>query len=201
MALIFLILGFIASIVLIYFFYSLVSAQPLSRQNHSRPALSNLSFTLIRQRFTGLGWVGVVLVFLAPVATAIIVSANLKAIAEATFFDTPIPDFTLLYLSLGFLGLIGFVFIIIGREFYSFSPLNASPEGDGNRHEPHPAPHHPAPHHTPPHKVTPDHSPLKPAHPQPPLPENPAPLPEAEPVPRPEFVTTMKDDIPPTTTF
>ena len=194
MALIFLILGFIASIVLIYFFYSLVSTQSLSDQSQSRPTLSNLSFTLIRQRFTGLGWVGVVLVFLAPLATAIIVSANLKAIAEATFFDTPIPDFTLLYLSLGFLGLIGFVFIIIGREFYSFVPANGSLETEANRPAPHPAPHHPAPH-----KHAPDHSAHKPAHPQPPLPQNPAPLPEAEPVPRPEFVTTMKDDVPPST--
>ena len=194
MALIFLILGFIASIVLIYFFYSLVSTQSLSGQSQSRPTLSNLSFTLIRQRFTGLGWIGVVLVFLAPLATAIIVSANLKAIAEATFFDTPIPDFTLLYLSLGFLGLIGFVFIIIGREFYSLVPANGSLETEANRPAPHPAPHHPAPH-----KHAPDHSPHKPAHPQPPLPQNPAPLPEAEPVPRPEFVTTMKDDVPPST--
>lgn len=194
MALIFLILGFIASIVLIYFFYSLVSTQSLSGQSQSRPTLSNLSFTLIRQRFTGLGWVGVVLVFLAPLATAIIVSANLKAIAEATFFDTPIPDFTLLYLSLGFLGLIGFVFIIIGREFYSLVPANGSLETEANRPAPHPAPHHPATH-----KHTPDHSPHKPAHPQPPLPQNPTPLPEAEPVPRPEFVTTMKDDVPPST--
>ena len=194
MALIFLILGFIASIVLIYFFYSLVSTQSLSGQSQSRPTLSNLSFTLIRQRFTGLGWIGVVLVFLAPLATAIIVSANLKAIAEATFFDTPIPDFTLLYLSLGFLGLIGFVFIIIGREFYSLVPANGSLETEANRPAPHPAPHHPATH-----KHTPDHSPHKPAHPQPPLPQNPTPLPEAEPVPRPEFVTTMKDDIPPST--
>ncbi|MBH9987387.1 hypothetical protein H3S84_03775 [Bartonella sp. W8098] len=194
MALIFLILGFIASIVLIYFFYSLVSTQSLSGQSQSRPTLSNLSFTLIRQRFTGLGWVGVVLVFLAPLATAIIVSANLKAIAEATFFDTPIRDFTLLYLSLGFLGLIGFVFIIIGREFYSLVPANGSLETEANRPAPHPAPHHPATH-----KHTPDHSPNKPAHPQPPLPQNPTPLPEAEPVPRPEFVTTMKDDVPPST--
>ncbi|OLY47627.1 hypothetical protein [Bartonella apis] len=194
MALIFLILGFIASIVLIYFFYSLVSTQSLSGQSQSRPTLSNLSFTLIRQRFTGLGWVGVVLVFLAPLATAIIVSANLKAIAEATFFDTPIPDFTLLYLSLGFLGLIGFVFIIIGREFYSLVPANGSLETEANKPAPHPAPHHSAPH-----KHTPDHSPHKPAHPQPPLPQNPTPLPEAEPVPRPEFVTTMKDDVPPST--
>lgn len=194
MALIFLILGFIASIVLIYFFYSLVSTQSLSGQSQSRPTLSNLSFTLIRQRFTGLGWVGVVLVFLAPLATAIIVSANLKAIAEATFFDTPIPDFTLLYLSLCFLGLIGFVFIIIGREFYSLVPANGSLETEANRPAPHPAPHHPATH-----KHTPDHSPHKPAHPQPPLPQNPTPLPEAEPVPRPEFVTTMKDDVPPST--
>lgn len=194
MALIFLILGFIASIVLIYFFYSLVSIQSLSGQSQSRPTLSNLSFTLIRQRFTGLGWIGVVLVFLAPLATAIIVSANLKAIAEATFFDTPIPDFTLLYLSLGFLGLIGFVFIIIGREFYSLVPANGSLETEANRPAPHPAPHHPATH-----KHTPDHSPHKPAHPQPPLPQNPTPLPEAEPVPRPEFVTTMKDDVPPST--
>lgn len=194
MALIFLILGFIASIVLIYFFYSLVSTQSLSGQSQSRPTLSNLSFTLIRQRFTGLGWVGVVLVFLAPLATAIIVSANLKAIAEATFFDTPIRDFTLLYLSLGFLGLIGFVFIIIGREFYSLVPANGSLETEANRPAPHPAPHHPATH-----KHTPDHSPHKPAHPQPPLPQNPTPLPEAEPVPRPEFVTTMKDDVPPST--
>ena len=194
MALIFLILGFIASIVLIYFFYSLVSTQSLSGQSQSRPTLSNLSFTLIRQRFTGLGWVGVVLVFLAPLATAIIVSANLKAIAEATFFDTPIPDFTLLYLSLGFLGLIGFVFIIIGREFYSLVPANGSLETEANKPAPRPVPHHPAPH-----KHTPDHSPHKPAHPQPPLPQNPTPLPEAEPVPRPEFVTTMKDDVPPST--
>ena len=194
MALIFLILGFIASIVLIYFFYSLVSTQSLSGQSQSRPTLSNLSFTLIRQRFTGLGWIGVVLVFLAPLATAIIVSANLKAIAEATFFDTPIPDFTLLYLSLGFLGLIGFVFIIIGREFYSLVPANGSLETEANRPAPRPAPRHPAPH-----KHTPDHSPHKPAHPQPPLPQNPTPLPEAEPVPRPEFVTTMKDDVPPST--
>lgn len=194
MALIFLILGFIASIVLIYFFYSLVSTQSLSGQSQSRPTLSNLSFTLIRQRFTGLGWIGVVLVFLAPLATAIIVSANLKAIAEATFFDTPIPDFTLLYLSLGFLGLIGFVFIIIGREFYSLVPANGSLETEANRPAPRPAPRHPAPH-----KHTPDHSPHKPAHPQPPLPQNPTPLPEAEPVPRSEFVTTMKDDVPPST--
>ena len=194
MALIFLILGFISSIVLIYFFYSLVSTQSLYGQSQSRPTLSNLSFTLIRQRFTGLGWVGVVLVFLAPLATAIIVSANLKAIAEATFFDTPIPDFTLLYLSLGFLGLIGFVFIIIGREFYSLVPANGSLETEANRPAPHPAPHHPATH-----KHTPDHSPHKPAHPQPPLPQNPTPLPEAEPVPRHEFVTTMKDDVPPST--
>lgn len=194
MALIFLILGFIASIVIIYFFYSLVSTQSLSGQSQSRPTLSNLSFTLIRQRFTGLGWVGVVLVFLAPLATAIIVSANLKAIAEATFFDTPIPDFTLLYLSLCFFGLIGFVFIIIGREFYSLVPANGSLETEANRPAPHPAPHHPATH-----KHTLDHSPHKPAHPQPPLPQNPTPLPEAEPVPRPEFVTTMKDDVPPST--
>ena len=194
MALIFLILGFIASIVLIYFFYSLVSTQSLSGQSQSRPTLSNLSFTLIRQRFTGLGWVGVVLVFLAPLATAIIVSANLKAIAEATFFDTPIPDFTLLYLSLGFLGLIGFVFIIIGREFYSLVPANGNLKTEANKPAPRPVPHHPAPH-----KHTPDHSPHKPAHPQPPLPQNPTPLPEAEPVPRPEFVTTMKDDVPPST--
>lgn len=174
MNLVFLLIGFIALIVLIYLFYNLANSLNPFNGNYGSHAIG---LTLVRQRFTGLGWVGVVLIFLSPIATAFIVSANLRAVAQATFFDTPIPDFMPLYLALGFLGLIGFVFIIIGREFYAFCPVNSVVP---------PLPEKPAP--------RPSSQPV-PA-PQP-APSHPAP--EAEPVPRPQFVTTMKDDIPPTT--
>lgn len=171
MDLVFLIIGFIALIVLVYLFYTLATSSNPLRTNLDRYALS---LTLVRQRFTGLGWVGVVLLFLSPLATAVIVSANLRAIARATFFDTPIPDFTWLYLAFGFLGLIGFVFIIIGREFYAFTPVNQTVQ---------PLPENPR---APAAKPAPEPAPYQP-------------IPEAEPVPRPQFVTTMKDDIPSTT--
>lgn len=178
MDLVFLVMGFIALIVLVYLFYNLAASESPLKTNLDRYAVS---LTLVRQRFTGLGWVGVVLIFLSPLATAFIVSINLNAIARATFFDSPIPDFTSLYLALGFLGLIGFVFIIIGREFYAFTSANQTVEPLSEKPQPVPA--------------------AKPAPAPQPVPE-PAPhdpTPEAEPVPRPQFVTTMKDDIVPPT--
>lgn len=178
MALVFLIIGFIALIVLVYLFYNLVtSSNPLKTDLNGYA----VSLTLVRQRFTGLGWVGVVLIFLSPLATAFIVSVNLNAIARATFFDSPIPDFTPLYLALGFLGLIGFVFIIIGREFYAFTSVKGAAPNFSETSKPHPA-SQPVPAPQPVPGPTPRH-----------------PTPEAEPVPRPQFVTTMKDDIVPPT--
>lgn len=177
MTLIFLVLGFIALIVLVYLFYNLTTtATPLNANFNSY----GLPLTFVRQRFTGLGWIGVVLIFLSPLAIAFIASANLRAIARATFFDTPIPDFTPLYLALGFLSLIGFVFIIIGREFYAVTPVRdaapASPETPNPHSAPQPVPTpRPAPDFAP--KPTPPHR-----------------TPDSEPIPRRQFVTTMTDD-------
>ncbi|WP_297322361.1 hypothetical protein [uncultured Bartonella sp.] len=176
MTLIFLVLGFIALIVLVYLFYNLSTAATPFNANFNR---NGVSLTLVRQSFTGLGWIGVVLIFLSPLAIAFIASANLRAIARATFFDTPIPDFTPLYLALGFLGLIGFVFIIIGREFYVITPVRDAAPAFLEKPKPYSAP--------------------QPASDFAPKPTPPRQAPDAEPVPRPQFVTTMKDDgVPPT---
>ena len=134
------------------------------------------------------------MVLLSPVAGAFIITGSSEAIAQALFFDRHIPDFTWIYMILGFLLFIGLIFIIIGREFYCFAPADiitqSSPDTHSPDNQPLPtAPHNPAPakHPAPPQEVPPSF-----------IPENPSPIPEPEPVPQKEFVTTMKDDVPPT---
>ena len=153
-----------------------------------------LTGTLIRQRFTLLGRVGVTMVLLAPVAGSFIITVSSEAITQALFFDRHIPDFTWIYMILGFLLFIGLIFIIIGREFYCFAPADTITQSSPDTHSPDnkplpTAPHNPAPakHPAPLPEVPPSF-----------IPENPSPTPEPEPVPQKEFVTTMKDDVPPT---
>lgn len=153
-----------------------------------------LTGTLIRQRFTLLGRVGVTMVLLAPVAGSFIITVSSEAITQALFFDRHIPDFTWIYMILGFLLFIGLIFIIIGREFYCFASADTTKPSSPDTHSPDnkplpTAPHNPAPakHPAPLPEVPPSF-----------IPENPSPAPEAEPVPQREFVTTMKDDVPPT---
>jgi len=152
-----------------------------------------LTGTLIRQRFTLLGRVGVTMVLLSPVAGAFIITARSETIAQALFFDRHIPDFTWIYMILGFLLFTGLIFIIIGREFYCFaSEETITPSSPDTKPDNQPlptAPHNPAPakHPAPLPTVPPSF-----------IPENPSPTPEAEPTPQREFVTTMKDDVPPT---
>ena len=152
-----------------------------------------LTRTLIRQRFTLLGRVGVTMVLLAPVAGSFITTVSSEAITQALFSDRHIPDFTWIYMILGFLLFIGLIFIIIGREFYCFAPEEtvtpSSPDTNPDNQPLPTAPHNPAPakHPAPLPEVPPAF-----------IPENPSPTPELELAPQREFVTTMKDDEPPT---
>ena len=95
-----------------------------------------LTGTLIRQRFTLLGRVGVTMVLLAPVAGSFIITVSSEAITQALFFDRHIPDFTWIYMILGFLLFIGLIFIIIGREFYCFASADTTKTSSPDTHSP-----------------------------------------------------------------
>ena len=179
---------------LVYFLFTYFTKSPSQNPNRRKVEMYKLTGTLIRQRFTLLGRVGVTMVLLSPVAGAFIITGRSETIAQALFFDRHIPDFTWIYMILGFLLFTGLIFIIIGREFYCFAPEEtvtpSSPDKHFPQNEPSPtAPRNPAPakHPAPLPEVPPSF-----------IPENPSPTPEAEPVPHKEFVTTMKDDLPPT---
>ena len=174
--------------------YIFLTRSPSQKPNRRKVEMYKLTGTLIRQRFTLLGRVGVTMVLLSPVAGAFIITGSSEAIAQALFFDRHIPDFTWIYMILGFLLFIGLIFIIIGREFYCFAPADTITQSSPDTHSPDnkplpTAPHNPAPakHPAPLPEVPPSF-----------IPENPSPTPEPEPVPQKEFVTTMKDDVPPT---
>ena len=173
--------------------YIFLTRSPWQKPNRRKVEMYKLTGTLIRQRFTLLGRVGVTMVLLSPVAGAFIITGSSEAIAQAVFFDRHIPDFTWIYMILGFLLFIGLIFIIIGREFYCFAPEEtvtpSSPDAQPDNQPLPTAPHNPAPakHPAPLPEVPPSF-----------IPENPSPTPEPEPVPHKEFVTTMKDDLPPT---
>ena len=166
----------------------------MKKHNRHKVEMYKLTGTLIRQKFTVLGGIGVIMVLLAPVAGSFVITGSSEALAEALFFDRHIPDFTWIYMILGFLLFTGLIFIIIGREFYCFAQEEtitpSSPDTHLPDNKPLPtAPRNPAPaqHPAPLPEVPPSF-----------IPENPSPTPEAEPVPQREFVTTMKDDLPPT---
>ena len=178
---------------LVYFLFTFFTKSTSKKQKRRKVEMYNLTGTLIRQRFTLLGRVGVTMVLLSPVAGAFIITGSSEAIAQALFFDRHIPDFTWIYMILGFLLFIGLIFIIIGREFYCFAPADTvtppSPDTKPDNKPLPTEPHNPAPakHPAPLPEVPPSF-----------IPENPSPTPEPEPVPQKEFVTTMKDDVPPT---
>ena len=179
---------------LIYLLYIFLTRSPSKKHNRYKVEMYKLTGTLIRQKFTVLGGIGVIMVLLAPVAGSFVITNSSEALAEALFFDRHIPDFTWIYMILGFLLFTGLIFIIIGREFYCFASADtiipSSPDTHSPDNKPLPtAPRNPAPaqHPAPLPEVPPSF-----------IPENPPPTPEAEPVPQREFVTTMKDDLPPT---
>ena len=168
--------------------YIFLTRSPSQNPNRRKVEMYKLTGTLIRQRFTLLGRVGVTMVLLSPVAGAFIITARSEAITQALFFDRHIPDFTWIYMILGFLLFTGLIFIIIGREFYCFAPEETVTPSSPDKHFPHNEPSPTAPRNPAPRPTVPPSF----------IPENPSPTPEAEPVPHKEFVTTMKDDLPPT---
>lgn len=79
-------------------------------------APQNETSLVLKQRFNGLGWVGVVLFFLSPIISGFFFAAQMNAINKNYY---SVPDYSITYAILGFATLLSFILIIIGREFYS----------------------------------------------------------------------------------
>lgn len=70
---------------LIYLLYIFLTRSPSKKHNRHKVEMYKLTGTLIRQRFTLLGRVGVTMVLLAPVAGSFIITVSSEAITQAFF--------------------------------------------------------------------------------------------------------------------
>ncbi|WP_422539001.1 hypothetical protein [Bartonella apihabitans] len=74
-----------------------------------------------KQKFNAIGWIGIVLLFICPLITGIVISNDINSFSRSMRYGYAPANYGLIYLALGFAGILAFIFVIIGREFYSVS--------------------------------------------------------------------------------
>ena len=74
-----------------------------------------------KQKFNAIGWIGIVLLFICPLITGIVISNDINSFSRSMRYGYDPANYGLIYLALGFAGILAFIFVIIGREFYSVS--------------------------------------------------------------------------------
>lgn len=74
-----------------------------------------------KQKFNAIGWVGVVLMFICPIMTGIVMNIHFSFLSRPMRYGYDQTNFGFLYLALGFASILAFIFVIIGRDFYSVS--------------------------------------------------------------------------------
>ena len=74
-----------------------------------------------KQKFNAIGWIGVVLMFICPLITGGVISSHINSLSVSMRYGYEPTNYGLIYLALGFAGILAFIFVIIGREFYSVS--------------------------------------------------------------------------------
>lgn len=74
-----------------------------------------------KQKFNAIGWIGVVLMFICPLITGGVISSHMNSLSLSMRYGYEPANYALIYLALGFAGILAFIFVIIGREFYSVS--------------------------------------------------------------------------------
>ena len=88
----------------------------------SRSAITQIpvgSRIVTKQKFNAIGWVGVVLMFICPIMTGIVMNIHFSFLSRPTRYGYDAANFGFLYLALGFASILAFIFVIIGRDFYS----------------------------------------------------------------------------------
>ena len=74
-----------------------------------------------KQKFNAIGWIGVVLMFICPLITGGVISSHMNSLSLSMRYGYEPANYALIYLALGFAGILAFIFVIIGREFHSVS--------------------------------------------------------------------------------
>lgn len=74
---------------------------------------------VMKQKFNAIGWVGVVLMFICPIMTGIVMNIHFSFLSRPMRYGYDQTNFGFLYLALGFASILAFIFVIIGRDFYS----------------------------------------------------------------------------------
>lgn len=90
----------------------------------SRSAITQIPVGLrivMKQKFNAIGWVGIVLMFICPLITGIVMRIHFNFLSRSMRYGYDPTNFGFLYLALGFASILAFIFVIIGRDFYSVS--------------------------------------------------------------------------------
>ena len=90
----------------------------------SRSAITQIPVGLrivMKQKFNAIGWVGIVLSFICPLITGGVISSHINSLSRSMRYGYDPANYGLIYLALGFASILAFIFVIIGRDFYSVS--------------------------------------------------------------------------------
>ena len=74
---------------------------------------------VMKQKFNVIGWVGIVLSFICPLITGGVISSHINSLSRSMRYGYDPANYGLIYLALGFASILAFIFVIIGRDFYS----------------------------------------------------------------------------------
>ena len=74
---------------------------------------------VMKQKFNVIGWVGIVLMFICPLITGGVISSHINSLSRSMRYGYDPANYGLIYLALGFASILAFIFVIIGRDFYS----------------------------------------------------------------------------------
>lgn len=130
--------GFVILLVIIVVIYSMFNSPAKVRSEDSAmgastqtnvtepstlPITQNLAGLRIvtKQKFNAIGWIGVVLMFICPLITGGVISSHINSLSVSMRYGYEPTNYGLIYLALGFAGILAFIFVIIGREFHSVS--------------------------------------------------------------------------------
>ena len=130
--------GFVILLVIIVVIYSMFNSPAAVRSedptmgastptNATEPSTSAITQNLAgsrivtKQKFNAIGWIGVVLMFICPLITGGVISSHMNSLSLSMRYGYEPANYALIYLALGFAGILAFIFVIIGREFHSVS--------------------------------------------------------------------------------
>lgn len=130
--------GFVILLGIIFAIYSLVSSPATVKSNISSLGASTQTNAtepsksagmqipsglriVMKQKFNVIGWVGIVLSFVCPLITGGVISSHINSLSRPMRYGYDPTNYGLIYLALGFASILAFIFVIIGRDFYSVS--------------------------------------------------------------------------------